>query len=84
MTEKKDYAKIALDRLLARVQGFASAVHNVTPDDMADKETRAFWKGARYASDALARACYDASNWVCASEEYDSEEAGDAEVDCND
>lgn len=84
MTEKKDYAKIALDRLVARAQGFASAVDNVTHDDMADKETRAFWRGARYASDALVRACYDAANWVRASEEYDSEEAGDAEVDCSD
>lgn len=84
MTEKKNYAKIALDRLIARVQGFAAAVCNVTHDDMADKETRAFWRGARYASDALLRACHDADNWVRASEEYDSEEAGDAEADCND
>ena len=84
MEEKKNYAKIALDRLYARVQGFASAVNNVTHDEMADKETRAFWRGARYASNALVRACYDADNWVRASEEYDSEEAGDTEVDCND
>lgn len=84
MTEKKDYAKIALDRLVARVQGFSFAVNNVTHDDMADKETRAFWRGARYVSDALVRACGDAANWVRVSEEYDNDEAGDAEVDCND
>lgn len=80
----KNYAKIALDRLGARVGGFCYAVYHVTPDDMADKETRAFWRGARYASDALQRAFFDAENWVRASEEQDSEEAGDAEVDCND
>lgn len=84
MIEEKNYAKIALDRLFARVQGFASAVCGVAHDEMADKETRAFWRGARYASDALVRACYDADNWVRISEECDSEEAGDAEVDCND
>ena len=82
--EKKNYAKIALGRLVSRVQGFACAVCNVSRDDMADKETRAFWKGARYVSDALVRACYDADDWVRASEEHDSEESGDAEVDCND
>lgn len=84
MTERKNYAKIALDRLVARVQGFASAVCNVSHDEMSDKETRSFWRGARYASDAIVRACYEADNWVRASEEYDNEEAGDAEVDCND
>lgn len=84
MTEKKNYAKIALDRLVARAQGFASAVCGVKYDEMADKETRAFWRGAKYASEAFVSACYDADNWVHISEQYDSEEAGDAEVDCDD
>lgn len=84
MEEKKNYDKIALLGLNNKLSGFAMAVHNVVTDDMADKETRAFWKGARYAVDACVRAGRDAASWVRVSEMYDDEEAGKAEVDCND
>ena len=84
MEEKKNYAKIALFGLRNELRGFATAVHNVKTDDMADKETRAFWQGARYSADACIRACRDAENWAKMSEEYDNDEAGDAEVEAND
>lgn len=84
MEEKKNYAKIALFGLRHRVSGFAAAVYAVKTDDMADKETRAFWNGARYAADACLRACRDAEVWAKMSEEYDNDEAGDAEVEAND
>lgn len=80
MEEKIDYGEIALFGLKNKLYGFASAVHNVTTDDMADKETRAFWKGARYAIDACVRACEDAWNWARMSEMCDDEE----EVNSND
>lgn len=84
MEEKKNYAKIALFGLRNKLSGFATAVSNVKTDDMADKETRAFWRGAQYAADACIRACHDAEAWAKMSEEYDNEEAGDAEVEAND
>ena len=84
MDEKKNYAKIALFGLRNKLSGFATAVHDVKTDDMADKETRAFWQGARYAADACIRACIDAESWAKMSEEYNNDEEGDAEVDCDD
>ena len=84
MEEKKNYAKMALFGLRNKLSGFATAVHDVKTDDMADKETRAFWQGARYAADACVRACRDAETWAMMSEEYDNDEAGDAEVEDND
>lgn len=81
MEEKKNYAKIALFGLRNKLSGFATAVYGVKTDDMADKETRAFWQGARYAADACVRECLDAETWAKMSEEY---EAGDAEVEEND
>lgn len=84
MEEKKNYAKIALFGLRHKLSGFAAAVYGVSQDDMADKETRAFWQGARYVADACMRACKDADTWMRMSEEYDNEEAGDAEVNDND
>ena len=84
MEEKKNYAKIALFGLHNKLSGFATAVYGVKTDDMADKETRAFWQGARYSADACVRACRDAETWAKISEEYDSDEAGDAEVEAND
>ena len=79
MEEKKNYAKIALFGLRNKLSGFATAVDNVKTDDMADKETRAFWRGARYAAEACVRACRDAEAWAMMSEEYDNDEAGDKE-----
>ena len=75
MEEKKNYAKIALFGLRNKLNGFSTAVYAVKTDDMADKETRAFWRGARYAADACIRACLDAESWAKMSEEYDNDEA---------
>ena len=84
MEEKNGYGKIALFGLKNKLSGFASAVHNVTTDDMADKETRAFWKGARYAVDACVRACEDAWGWMMISEMCDDGEEEEEEVNSND
>ena len=84
MEKKKNYAKIALFGLRNKLNGFVTAVYAVKTDDMADKETRAFWQGARYAADACIRACIDAESWAKMSEEYNNDEEGDAEVDCDD
>lgn len=84
MEEKKNYAKIALFGLRNRLNGIATAVYSVKTDNMADKETRAFWQGARYAADACVRACRDAETWAKMSEENYNDEAGDAEVEDND
>ena len=84
MEEKKNYAKIALFGLRNKLSGFATAVYNVKTNDMANDETRAFWQGARYAVDACLSACRDAETCAMMLEEYDNDEAEEAEVKGND